>query len=74
MALFAVFVLGSWWGSALHVFLTPNYRFQTLEKSKGLWIALTVIGCLPACWYYLISLRPKLKAVKDQEPPLKSLL
>jgi len=67
-------IVASWWGSAIHVLFTPNDRFQLIGKRKGLWAVLTIIGCIPACWFYLLSVRPQLKATKDEQPPMKSLL
>jgi hypothetical protein len=69
-----IVIMVLWYGSFLHVLFTPNARFQNIEKSKGLWIFLTFIGCLPACCVYLFSVRKKLAAVKDKQPPLKPLL
>jgi len=69
-----ILIVVPWYGSIGHVLFTPSYRFQVIGKSKWLWLFLSVIGCIPACYYYLLSVRPKLKAAKGQEPPLKSLI
>ena len=73
-ALLVILIAVPWFGTVLHVLFTPLYRFQVIGKSKWLWLFLGYIGCIPACYYYLISVRPKLKAAKNEQPPLKPLI
>jgi hypothetical protein len=73
MSLVIVMIIVSWCWAFIHVLITPKFQFQLIHKSKGLWLFLTIIGCIPACWYYLTSVRVKLKSVEDKDPPLKEL-